>query len=273
MFIGHFVSSFSILFERGRAPLAPTRGRINFLLIIYLVREKDFKQALRAHVGYLLAPWDVLWSLSVEEMFYFFFPLCCFFIKNQRHLVFILISFILVGPFARTLGSNASWQDYSYLSCMDGIAFGVLAALYSLKATQRFRMISTIVGAFLVLLIFIFRKLAFILGLTHWNIQVSLLEFGIALILIALSQYQGQPKGTAIIRWFGCNSYEIYLTHSIVIIGFMYFLKSSSYSVLLYLPVIVISGCVGYLIAKYFSEPLNIWIRRANLNKNSCIRL
>jgi peptidoglycan/LPS O-acetylase OafA/YrhL len=32
---------------------------------------------LEARRGYLPGNWDILWSLSVEEMFYFFFPLIC----------------------------------------------------------------------------------------------------------------------------------------------------------------------------------------------------
>ena len=32
---------------------------------------------LEAQAGYLPANWDVLWSLSIEEMFYLFFPLVC----------------------------------------------------------------------------------------------------------------------------------------------------------------------------------------------------
>ncbi len=34
--------------------------------------------------GYLPAPWTVLWSLSVEEMFYVFFPLLCIALLRRR---------------------------------------------------------------------------------------------------------------------------------------------------------------------------------------------
>lgn len=241
---------------------APIFTLTNTSLPQALIAALTFRiNVLRSHVGYLSAPWDTLWSLSVEEVFYLFFPMVCLFVKNQRCLIVLLLFFIIAGPFARTLGDNASWQDYSYLSCMDGIVFGVLAAMASLTVKKRIMIFYAILGAGLVSLVFIFRKLTFALGLTHWNIQVSLLELGVALILIALSQYQKKPKGTSILRWFGRNSYEIYLTHSIVIIGFMYFFKEATHHAFLYFPVVIICGVIGHWVAKYFSVPLNRRIR------------
>src|SRR5436190_1990822 len=91
---------------------------------------------LESNVGYLPGGWDVLWSLSVEEVFYILFPLLCIWTKRQYLLVPVLIGFIAIGPFARTvLTQNEFWADNGYLSCMDGIAFGCLAAMISNKIT------------------------------------------------------------------------------------------------------------------------------------------
>lgn len=92
---------------------------------------------LEARHGYLPAAWDVLWSLSVEEVFYLVFPWLCVFTRKQIVLVSVLIAFIAAGPFARVLTTNNLWADYGYLSCMDGIALGCLAAILSSKVKFR----------------------------------------------------------------------------------------------------------------------------------------
>jgi peptidoglycan/LPS O-acetylase OafA/YrhL len=56
--------------------------------------------------GLLPTPWTVLWSLSVEEMFYLFFPLVCIGLLRRRWsrplFFFVLFGLVLFGPFART---------------------------------------------------------------------------------------------------------------------------------------------------------------------------
>ncbi|MGC2419604.1 MAG: acyltransferase, partial [Candidatus Acidiferrales bacterium] len=76
---------------------------------------------LEARHGYLPGNWDVLWSLSVEEVFYLFFPLACVLLRRTKWLVAFLLAFVALGPFARTVWShgNPVWQEYSYLGGMD----------------------------------------------------------------------------------------------------------------------------------------------------------
>ena len=94
---------------------------------------------LEAQTGYLPANWDVLWSLSVEEMFYVFFPLVCItFVGNQSPLrrvgwllLFLLAAVLLVlGPWARSVWITTDiGREKSYLGGMNAIAMGCLAAL------------------------------------------------------------------------------------------------------------------------------------------------
>src|SRR5580704_2305576 len=86
---------------------------------------------LEAHRGYLPGNWDILWSLSVEEMFYLFFPIVCLWLGRGRWLNLLLIAFVAIGPFARTIlaGPNEEWHAYSSLGGMDAIAMGCLTAL------------------------------------------------------------------------------------------------------------------------------------------------
>ena len=86
---------------------------------------------LEARRGYLPGNWDILWSLSVEEMFYLFFPLVARVFGRGKLFIALLLGFVVVGPFARTVFTlgNEVWKEYSYLGGMDAIALGCLTAL------------------------------------------------------------------------------------------------------------------------------------------------
>jgi peptidoglycan/LPS O-acetylase OafA/YrhL len=224
---------------------------------------------LEAQHGYLPANWDVLWSLSVEEMFYLFFPLACYGLRRGPALIVLLLSFVAVGPFARTvMTQNEMWADHSYLSCMDAIALGCLAAI----AVRRFplgRRVSLTVrlaGLALILLVTIFRRQCGQLGLYKHGLDVTVLALGTALLLMAIAQC-GRPGSwlTAPLRWFGRNSYEVYLTHSFVVLTLtqLFVATGSRYAwtPLWYVAITCLCGGLGACVARYYSEPLNRKLR------------
>ncbi|MCR6480404.1 acyltransferase [Variovorax sp. ZS18.2.2] len=224
---------------------------------------------LEAQVGYLPGPWGVLWSLSVEEAFYLIFPLLCVLSGSERRLRLMLLVPIMLGPLARSVFSdNELWQDHSYLSGMDGIAFGCLAALLAHRvpkvpsaAVQRLMLLSGIV---LSVTVFCFRKEVFQLGLTRFSLQVTLLELGIALLLVTSHWRPWRWCGiaaTAPLRWFGRNSYEIYLTHMFVVIPGAWLYQQAgvpaAWIPLWFMATVAASGLLGQAVAQFFSEPLN----------------
>jgi peptidoglycan/LPS O-acetylase OafA/YrhL len=251
---------------------------------------------LEAKTGYLPASWDVLWSLSVEEVFYVFFPLLCTLLRKQALLVGLLVCFVLIGPFARVHTQNELWADYGYLSCMDGIALGCLAAMFSARvrlsdrANQAFR----ISGALLCLLITVFRGIAARLAFYKAGMDVTVLEIGSALLLIALQQSSENQAGTkqitdrstrsfslsrmsealyrstAFLRWFGRNSYEVYLTHMFAVwpmVGlFFYFHQSIHLAPVWFLGTLALAGGLGYLVARFYSEPFNQRLRTGSIS-------
>lgn len=235
---------------------------------------------LEAKVGYLPGAWDVLWSLSIEEVFYLFFPFICLFTRNEHVFKFAMIIFVILGPFARCMfGDNEMWSDRSYLSCMDGIAIGCIAAIFANKYTFNSKQLTRLltIGLTTFFLVFLFRKQVYELGLTQIGINVTLLEIGIGLILIwchhfYLLQKNIGRKITAVFRFYGKNSYEIYLTHMFVVLFmveiFSHLALSENIVPLWYLIILITSAVLGDLIARYFSEPLNNLLKFSTSQRN-----
>jgi peptidoglycan/LPS O-acetylase OafA/YrhL len=240
----------------GRAVLAALTFHVNWL---------------EGHHGYLPGAWDVLWSLSVEEVFYLLFPVMCISLRRIRWLLVPLFAFIIIGPFNRVaLADRDPWNDYAYLSCMDGIAFGCLAALLTARVRLRVAASRSIMslGIALVSLIVVFRRLEWGLWLHQVGLGVSLLELGVALMLVALAQGVGREllaKGTGSIRRVGRSSYEIYLAHMPVILALMPFIMASkpdASSILWWYAALLLSSIVvGCLVNELYSEPLNRVLR------------
>lgn len=228
---------------------------------------------LEAQVGYLPGPWGVLWSLSVEEVFYLCFPLVCVLCGSERRLALLLVVPIVLGPLARSVFSDSElWQDHSYLSGMDGIAFGCLAALLAHRmprapaAAVRHAVLLT--GLVLSAAVFCFRKEVHQLGLTRFGLQVTLLELGVALVLVATHWRPWKWCAGAIaapLRWFGRNSYEVYLGHMFVVIPGAWFFQwlgaSPAWTPLWFAAVVAASGLLGQLVARWLSEPCNRALR------------
>jgi peptidoglycan/LPS O-acetylase OafA/YrhL len=247
---------------------------------------------LEARTGYLPAAWDVLWSLSVEEVFYVLFPLLCFLLRRQWLLIALLSGFVMVGPFARVYTHNALWVDYGYLSCMDGIAFGCLAAMFTarVKLGNRANVGFLLSGVFFVALSEIFRGTASRIGFYKAGVDVTVLEIGIVLLVIALQQrFDKTAQGplsapslagakvntvlratagfpSALLRWFGRNSYEVYLTHMLVVwpmvIAFQRLRFSLNMAPLWFLATAALAGAAGHMVAQLYSEPINHALRR-----------
>ena len=224
---------------------------------------------LEAQRGYLPANWDVLWSLSNEEMFYLFFPLVCLLTRRRRWLVAVLVLFVVVGPLARTVFTqNDYWKDNGYLSCMDAIAIGCMAAIFAegYSLTPNARRVLKWSGAGLVAFTTLWKPAVSALGIYKHGLDVTLIAVGTALMLVCFAQQQAEgTRATALLRWYGRNSYEIYLTHMMAIFALLplarYLGSTGRLSPLSYVLMVAASGILGAAIARYFSEPLNRKLR------------
>jgi peptidoglycan/LPS O-acetylase OafA/YrhL len=244
----------------------PERASLPRALVAALTFHVNWLEAAR---GYLPANWDVLWSLSVEEVFYLFFPIACLLTRSRKALVPLLAVFVTIGPFARTVFThNQYWADNGYLSCMDAIALGCLAAIFSeaypLGSAARNAIKWS--GAGLVAFATLCKPWVNAIGLYQHGVDVSAIALGTALMLICFGQERKQGSwATGWLRWFGRNSYEIYLTHMMAIFALLpvanRFGSTGQLAPFWYLVMIAAAGVLGAAIARYFSEPLNRKLR------------
>jgi len=252
--------------------IKPERASLGRALVAALTFHVNWLEGQR---GYLPANWDVLWSLSVEEVFYVLFPLLCLTVRRERWVLICMLALVVIGPLNRiALEGQQPWAGKAYLSCMDGIAFGCIAAWI----TARVRLGRSTIGAAMILgvaavmLIVVFRRQTVDLGLTKTGLNVTILEMGIALVLIGLAQGMGKStlsRGTTLLQLAGRCSYEIYLVHMFVVVGLMHPFRAlfgaaphnAAIFLTSYATMLALSILFGYAVQRWFSEPFNKALR------------
>ena len=224
---------------------------------------------LEATRGYLPGNWDVLWSLSVEEMFYLFFPLLCRFARG-RWIFAVLLAFIVLGPFGRTVltHGNETWGEYSYLGGTDAIAMGCLTALLLQHRVPSLRTRRLCTGAGLVLLVFClgFSRTVGRLGLDDAGLGMTLVGLGACLLIAAAAQSGWHaPRVLNPLLAYGRRSYEIYLTHMFVALAAFDWFVARGASLhlvpVLFAGTVLLAGPLGELVGRFYSEPANRWLR------------
>jgi peptidoglycan/LPS O-acetylase OafA/YrhL len=225
---------------------------------------------LEARRGYLPGSWDVLWSLSIEEMFYLFFPLLCRLLGGGKFLIGILLAFVVLGPFARSVlaHGNEVWQEYSYLGGMDAIALGCLTAirLDGLRLSRVALRVLGAIGSAILIFALGFTVQADAWGLDRSGLDMTIVALGTCLFITAAagSGWRG-PAAIVPFLTLGQRSYEVYLTHMFIVFALFHLFvlagKPMRAVPLLFIGVILIAGLAGELVGRFYSEPMNRRLR------------
>ena len=209
----------------------------------------------------------VLWSLSVEEVFYLVFPILCLLLGRGQGFILFLLAVICYAPYFRSLhfAEQSGAYLYHYFSSFDGIAIGCLTALIAQKFQLNRKMNQPLI-VFMCLLMIGLYLYAPIKEVSTWGISLFAVLTALLIFCFAQNpQAAAQSKMSKALVWIGQRSYEMYLFHLIVLglIKFFYLPKQTlPTEKLILLPIFLIATFIlSWAIEKYYSAPLNLKIR------------
>lgn len=210
----------------------------------------------------------VLWSLSVEEVFYLAFPILCIALGRGKGFIVFLLAVIVYAPYFRSLhfAEESGAYLYHYFSSFDGITIGCLTALFAQNMHEKIhtpKLVIPIVSALMITLYLY----APIKEVSTWGVSVFAV---LSAILIFCFAKNPQAESSSIISetlvWIGQRSYEMYLFHLIILGLFkVFYLPKETLPVekLMLLPIYFIGVFIlSWVIEKYYSTPLNVRIRQ-----------
>lgn len=264
------VSMVTILAALGLKPFmnqAPNELHVSYALTV-LSAFTFWMNLLIIQYGWVNYALGVLWSLSVEEVFYLIFPILCLMLGHGKGLILFLIAIFCYAPYFRSLhaGEESGAYLYHYFSSFDGIAIGCLTALIAQKIHWKGQFKNLLITSITVLMVSLYFY-APIKEVSTWSISVFAVLSAVLLFCFAQNpQAKKQSKMSTAMVWIGQHSYEMYLFHLIVLGMFKVFyfpIETQPTEKLILLPIfLILTFILSGLIEKYYSTPLNLKIRQ-----------
>ncbi len=248
-------------------------GQFNFLFWSSLFTF-SFNWYCALSAGKLIAvAWGVMWSLSVEEQFYIFYPLLLKRLGRAGPYLAFLSAMVVLGPLwrfamGRLSPSYSEWGKFGSFGSFDQIAFGALLYFVAKKygpflgLRPRLCALACLSGVALLALAY--------LGTDTYDhrsedvVGASCVALGSFLLLLGgLHLRFFQSAFWAPLAWPGKYSYGIYLLH-IFVFYFSYPLLIAHGDLLTaYVLFVLISTGVAALCYHFFEAPANLAVRRA----------
>lgn len=214
----------------------------------------------------------VLWSLSVEEIFYLAFPLLCVVLGRSKGFILFLLVIIAYAPYFRSLhfGTENEAYLYHYFSSFDGIAIGCLIAIYAHNFNKilPYKNIIISVVSLLMVILYFYKPIK---EVSTWGVSIFAILTAIQIFCFSQKPQEKSQSITAnLLIWIGQRSYEMYLFHLIILGLFkvIYFPKETlPTEKLILLPLyFILVFILSWAIEKYYSSPLNSKIRNRFIN-------
>lgn len=233
---------------------------------------------LMAKAGYFNYCLNVLWSLSVEEVFYLVFPLLWIALRRTPLVASVWMVAIVVAPAYRSLHRDNDIEYlYSYAASFDGIAMGCPTALTArhFHVGQRTRNVvqacAGVVMIWLYLHASIHRDAVFgpslMAALTAF---ILLMEGAVRADLSRPARFVSTP-----VAWFGRHSYELYLFHIVVLAAMRDFASdaaNTAFRIIYFIVFMTLSTTFAWVVSRYYSEPLNGWLRERLMPRPNAVR-
>lgn len=217
--------------------------------------------------GYLPGGWDVLWSLSIEEVFYLGFPLVALLLRREALIGLVFAAVALSLPVTHGWSAdNPIWREKAYLPGMSGIAAGVVTALVASRLPRPAATLSPVLRALGTLAVVAVLGWGDVVWRALGSGTLLVLTLGAGALILGIHGAPREPRrGWAWLRSFGRLSYEIYLTHMFVVFavigGYRHCGADLRHGWIWYIPAVLGSWALGAGFARWFSQPADRAIR------------